>query len=51
MLRDALAFAGTAVLVVWVVSVAGATGWGPSVNWPLLIVSVALFAARLPRRQ
>ncbi|HKU58862.1 MAG TPA: hypothetical protein VJP39_04580 [Gaiellaceae bacterium] len=51
MLREVLAATATAVLVVWVVSVAGVTGWGPSVNWPLLLVGVALLAARLPRRQ
>lgn len=43
---DGAAWGGPALLLVWAVSVAGATGWGPGVNWPLLLAGVALLALR-----
>jgi hypothetical protein len=30
------------VLLVWAISVAGATGWGPTVDWTLFGVGVGL---------
>jgi len=30
------------VLLVWAISVSGATGWGPTVNWPLFGAGVGL---------
>jgi hypothetical protein len=40
----ALAAAGTACLVAWVVSVSGATGWGVATNWVLFGLGVGLAA-------
>ncbi len=34
------------LLLIWVVSVAGTTGWGPAVNWTLALVAVALLGVR-----
>jgi hypothetical protein len=34
------------LLVVWVVSVAGATGWSLTANWSLLAVAAAVLALR-----
>ena len=45
-LGAAAAWAGVALLLVWVVSVAGATGWGRATNWGLLLAGVALLALR-----
>jgi hypothetical protein len=42
MLRRSTAAAGVSILLLWVVSVAGATGWGPIVNWPLLVAGVVV---------
>lgn len=39
-------WAGAALLLAWVVSVAGATGWSPTVNWVLLGAGVGVLAAR-----
>jgi hypothetical protein len=40
------AVAGTLVLLVWAISVAGATGWSHTVNWVLFGVGVGLLAVR-----
>ncbi|HZT16948.1 MAG TPA: hypothetical protein VFA19_13480 [Gaiellaceae bacterium] len=42
----AAAWAGAALLLLWVISVAGATGWGLPVNWALLLAGIALLALR-----
>jgi hypothetical protein len=45
-LRRPLAPIAVALLVVWAISVAGATGWGPTANWSLFVAAVALLGAR-----
>ena len=45
-MRAALAPLACGVLVVWTVSVAGATGWGVNVNWGLFAGGVALIGLR-----
>lgn len=45
-MRNALAALATALLVVWAISVGGATGWSHTVNWWLFGVALALLAAR-----
>lgn len=34
------------MLLVWVISVAGATGWSPTVNYTLFGVGIGLLAVR-----
>ena len=45
-MRAALAPIAVALLVVWAISVAGATGWAPVVNWTLFVVAIALLGIR-----
>ncbi len=40
------AWVGAALLLLWVISVTGATGWGLPTNWGLLLAGVALLALR-----
>jgi len=51
-LRNVLAWPAAAILVVWLVSVSGGTGWSPTVNWTLFGVSLGLLLLRAaaPRR-
>lgn len=43
---EAAAWGGAALLLLWVVGVAGATGWSATTNWALLLAGVALLALR-----
>lgn len=45
-MRAALAYLATALLLVWAISVAGATGWSPTVNWTLFLVAFGLLGVR-----
>lgn len=45
-LLEAAPWAGAALLLAWAVSVAGATGWGETVNWALLVAGVAVLVLR-----
>lgn len=45
-MRAALAPVATAILVVWAISVAGATGWGFTVNACLFAAALVLLAVR-----
>ncbi len=45
-MRVYLAPAAIAILLVWVISVAGATGWSRPVDWSLLAAAVLLLLAR-----
>jgi hypothetical protein len=44
--RRSLAPLAVLLLIAWVISVAGATGWSVTVNWSLVAVAVALLALR-----
>ncbi|HEV2593035.1 MAG TPA: hypothetical protein VGU02_14200 [Gaiellaceae bacterium] len=45
-MRAALAPIAVLLLIVWAISVAGATGWSLTVNWVLLGVAVGLLVVR-----
>ncbi len=45
-LRRPLAALTAALLLTWVVGVAGATGWGATVNWSLFGVALVLLVLR-----
>lgn len=45
-MRAALALIAATILVVWVISVAGGTGWSLTVNWTLFVVAFGLLGVR-----
>lgn len=45
-MRTSLAATATLILVVWAISVAGATGWSLAVNWTLFLVAFGLLGVR-----
>jgi hypothetical protein len=45
-MHAALAPTALLLLLVWAISVAGATGWSLIVNWSLFAVALALLAVR-----
>lgn len=45
-MRAALAPTALLLLLLWVISVAGATGWSLTLNWVLFAVALALLAVR-----
>ena len=40
-------WAAVALLLVWVVSITGVTGWGPAANWALLVTAIAVLVLRV----